>query len=123
MIKFHQKYFIESILYEDVNPGWIRNTNYKFRNIPNKENKLTRFQIYPETEIACKYNKPIYKIQYSEILVEHENGFDMNTGNLIVHPVATSRSFTDENSYVSVNFQKNAGRVGGKLKYRKYTIT
>ena len=40
----------------------------------------------------------------------------MNTGNLIVHPMATTRSFTDENSYVSVKFQKNTGQIGGKLK-------
>ena len=30
--------------------------------------------------------------------------------------MATTRSFTDENCYVSVNFQKNTGRIGGKLK-------
>ena len=29
--------------------------------------------------------------------------------------MATSRSLTDENPYVSVKFQKNAGRIGGKL--------
>ena len=37
MIKFHQKYFIESILFDKLS------TN--FRNIHNIENKLTRFQI------------------------------------------------------------------------------
>ena len=116
MIKFQQKYFIESILYEDINPGQIRTTNHQFRNVHNIENNLTRFQIYPKTELACKYNKPTYKTQYSEILVKYENGFDMNTRNLIVHPMATSHSFTHENSYVSVKFQKNAGRIGGKLK-------
>ena len=90
--------------------------NHKFRNIHNIENKLLRFQIYPETELACKYNKPIYKTQFSEILVEYENGFDMNTGHLIVNPMATSHSLTDGNPYVSVNFQKNIGQIGGKLK-------
>ena len=30
--------------------------------------------------------------------------------------MATSHSYTDENSYVSVKFQKNAGGPGGKLK-------
>ena len=30
--------------------------------------------------------------------------------------MATSHSFTDENPYVSVNFQKNTGPIGGKLK-------
>ena len=109
MIKFHQKYFIESIPFEDVNPDQIRHNNYKFRNILNIENKLTRFQIYPETELACKYTKPLYKTQYSQIFVEYQNGFDMNTGKLIIHPIATSHSTTDENSYVPVKFQKNTG--------------
>ena len=71
MIKFHQKYFSESIPHEDINLDQIRTTNYQFRKIQNRENKLTRFQIYPETEFSCKYNKPIYKTQYSEILVEY----------------------------------------------------
>ena len=116
MIKFHQKYFIESIPYEAVNPDQIRSTNLKFRIILIIENKLTRFQIYPETELECKYNQPIYKTQNSKSLVEYENGLDMNTGNLIVHPMATSHSFTDENSNVSVKFQKNSGKIGRKLK-------
>ena len=116
MIKFHQKNFIESISYEYVNPDQVRSMNHKFRNIHHIENKLKRFQMYPETELACKYNKPIYKTQYSETLVEYENGFDMNTGHPIVNPMATSRSLTDGNPYVSVNFQKNIGQIGGKLK-------
>ena len=61
MIKFYQKNFIESIPYEEINPAQNRSMNHKFRIIHNIENKLTRFQIYPETELACKYNKPIYK--------------------------------------------------------------
>ena len=40
----------------------------------------------------------------------------MNTGKLIQHQMATHHSYTDENSYVSVKFQKNSGRTGGKLK-------
>ena len=116
MIKFHQKYFLESIPFEEVNPDQIGNNNNKFRNLHNIENKLTRFQIYAETELACKYKKPIYKTKYSEILVEYEHGFDMKTGHLIVDPMATSHSLTDGNLYVSVKFQKNIGRWGGKLK-------
>ena len=49
MIKFHKKYFIESIPYEQINP--FRKQITDFRNIHNTENKLTRFQIYQETEI------------------------------------------------------------------------
>ena len=80
MIKINQKYFIESIPYEDVNSDQIRSTTSQFT------------------------------------IFECENGFEMNTGRLIANPMATSCSFTDENPYVSVIFQKNAGRIDGKLK-------
>ena len=48
----------------------------------------------------------------------YEKGFDMNTGNLIVHSMATSHSFTDENTQEKLQkkFQKNTGQIGGKLK-------
>ena len=100
MIKFHQRCFIESIPFEDVNPDQIRHNNWNFRNIHNIEKKLTRFQIHLETELACKYNKPVHKTQYSEIIVENEDGFGMNTRKVIINPMATSRSYTEENSYV-----------------------
>ena len=89
MIKFHEKYFIESIPYEQVNPS--RKQSNDFRNIHDIENKLTRFQLYQETEFACKYSNPLYKTQYSEILVEYEKGFDMTTGkkNLTLMPQVT----------------------------------
>ena len=67
MIKFHEKYFIQSIPYEQVNASRKQSSN--FRNIHNIENKLTRFQIYQETELACKYRNPLHKTQYSEILL------------------------------------------------------
>ena len=37
--------------------------------------------------------------------------------------MATSRSYTDENSYVSVKFQKKTGRIGGKLKPQNKDIS
>ena len=63
MIKFHEKYFIESIPYEQVNLS--RKQSIDFKNIHDIENKLTRFQIYQETEFACKDRNPLYKTQYS----------------------------------------------------------
>ena len=68
MIKFHQKCFIESLSFEDLNQDQIRQTNHRFRNIHNVENNLTRFRIYQETELACKYRNPLYKTQYSKYL-------------------------------------------------------
>ena len=52
MIKFHEKYFIESIPYEQVNPS--RKQSNEFKNIHDIEKKFPRFQIYQETELACK---------------------------------------------------------------------
>ena len=61
MMKFHEKYFIESIPCEQVNPS--RKQSNDFRNIQDIEKKLTRFQIYQETEFACRYRNPFYKTQ------------------------------------------------------------
>ena len=114
MIKFHEKYFIESIPYELVNPS--RKQSNDFRNIHNIENKLTRFQIYQEAEIACKYRNPLYKTQYSEILVEYEKGFDMTTGKIKFDSYATNHPLNEGTSYIPVNFQKSIVQPGGKLK-------
>ena len=40
----------------------------------------------------------------------------MNTGKFIIHPMASSHSTSDENSYISVKFQKNTKNIGGKIK-------
>ena len=113
MIKFQEKYFLESIPYEQVNPSHKQSTN--FRNLHNIENKLTRFQIYQETEFAFKYANPLYKTQYSEILVEYEQGFDMTTGKIKVNPHATAIYKNDGKPYTPVNFRKYNNHPGGKL--------
>ena len=77
---------------------------------------MTRFQIYPETERGCKYNKPLYKTQYSENLVEYEQGFDINTGRLITIQHATHHSTNDEISYIPIHLLKNTEQTGGKMK-------
>ena len=114
MMKFHEKYFFESIPYEHVNPSRKQSTDFK--NIHDIENKLTRFQIYHETEFAYKYRNPLYITQHSEILVEYEKGFDMTTGKIKFDPYATSHPRNEGTSYIPVNFQKSAGEPGGKLK-------
>ena len=111
MIKFHEEFFIESVPYEQVNPSRKQTTD--FTNIHNIENELTRFQIYQETEIACKYRNPLYK---SEILVEYEKGFDMTTGKTKFDLFATGHPLNEGTSYIPVNFQKSTGQPGGKLK-------
>ena len=104
MIKFHEKYFKESIPYEQVNPSRKQSTDV--RNIHYIENKLTRFQIYQETEIACKYRNPLYKTQYSEILVEYKKGFDMTTGKIKFDPYATGHRLMKEHHTYPLTFKK-----------------
>ena len=70
MIKFHENYFMESTPYKHVHP--FEKLSNDFKNSHEIENKLTRFQIYQETEFACKYANPLYKTQYSEILAEYK---------------------------------------------------
>ena len=121
MIKFHEKFFIESIPCEQVNP--YRKQSNDFKIINDIENKLTRFQVYRETEFACKYRNPLYKTQYSEILDEYKKGFDMTTGKIKFDPYATSHPINEGTSYVPVNFHESKGQPGGKLKpyYSKRT--
>ena len=96
-----------------MNPYHKRSNNFK--NPHYIENKLTRFQIYQETEFAGKYTNPLYKTQYSEILVEHEKGFDMTTGKIKFDPYATGHYKNEGTSNVPVNFYKSNGQPGGKL--------
>ena len=103
-IKFHEKYFTESIPHEQVNPS--RKQRNGFRNIHDIENKLTRFRIYQETENACKYRNPLCKTQYSEILVEYEKGFNMTTGQKKFDPYATTHPIIEENHTSQLIFKK-----------------
>ena len=87
VIKSHQKYFIESIPYTKINPKRFRSKPEKNKIIDGMEKKFTRLQFYPETEVACKYPKPLFKTQNSEIHVKHDIRFDKKKGNFFVHPL------------------------------------
>ena len=113
--KNSRKYFIESIPNEQVNPSHRQSTD--FRNIDDIENKLTHFQIYHETEFSCKYRNPLYKTQYSEILVEYEEGFDMKFSKVKFDPYATGHYKNDGTPYVPVNFSKYNGQPGGNYNH------
>ena len=78
---------------------------------------MTRFQKYHETNFACKYKNPLYKTQYSEILVEYDKGFDMTTGKIKFDPYATHHLINEDKSYIPVNLRKNAGNPGGNSTY------
>ena len=58
--------------FEKVIPDKIRSNRNCYTNIVGIENKLTRFQIHSETELACKYNATLYKTQNPELLVKYE---------------------------------------------------
>ena len=109
MIKVHQIYFIESIPYKDVNTEKIRKSNYKFRNTNKIENKLIRFQIYPETELACSTSKnAIFRSScrkrtrcYRKINHKSPCNILLNQRRNFIHPSTPP---------------KNTGNTGGKIK-------
>ena len=70
---------MQDIYYQAIDQ--IKQNRNCYNNIDGLEIKLPRFQIYPETELACKYKTPVYKTQNSEILVEYEKGFDVKQEN------------------------------------------
>ena len=117
MIKFHEKYFIESISFQKVNPTQ-RGSN-KLRNFNNIENKLTRFQIYHVTTFACKYKNSLYKTQYSEILVEYDEGFHMTAGKTKFDPYATHHFINEDTSYIQMNLRKSQTTTKARV-YKNY---
>ena len=102
---FKKKYFFESIPFDKNNPNRIRSNRQKNKYIDGIENKLTSFKVFPETEVACKDPKPLFKTQYSEILVEYVKGFDLKTGNLIID-AHLYQNREDEKSYIPVTLCK-----------------
>ena len=53
IMKCYQNFFIDCITFDKRNPDQIRPNRQKDKNLEDIENKLTRFQIYPETEVGC----------------------------------------------------------------------
>ena len=54
MIKFLEKNFLQSIPFNQLHPDRRRPDEKTSRNIQGTEHKLTRFQLNPETKLACK---------------------------------------------------------------------
>ena len=54
MIKVLENFFLESIPFNQLHPDRRRPDEKPYRNIQGTEHKLTRFQLHPETELACK---------------------------------------------------------------------
>ena len=93
-IKFHQKHFIESIAFDKIKT--LIESDQADKNIVVEE--IRCFQINPETEVACKYAKALFKTQYSEILVQNKKKFDRKTENLILGPAQPYQSQKEEKS-------------------------
>ena len=123
MIKSQQKNFTESIPYDKVSPEKIRQHGYQFKNIHKIENKLTHFQIYPETELACKYNTSLYKTQYAESRVKYEQGFVLNTGKLITFQNLTHHlSNRDGMSYTPVTLLNTYEELVANLNHKTKAV-
>ena len=50
-----------------INFRRIRSNQQNYRNTFRVENNITLFQIHTVTDVACKYPKPLFKTQYSEL--------------------------------------------------------
>ena len=57
MIKFHQKYFIETSPFEEVNPDKIRNNNIKFINLETSTSKPHPQKHHPHLHIKLTRQK------------------------------------------------------------------
>ena len=114
--KISSKIFYRTNTVRRCQPESNKTKNTKFRNIHIIKNKLTRFQIYQETDFVCRYRNPLYKTQSSEILVEYKQSFDMNTEKIIQDPHAIHHSPNEGTSYIPVNLLRNAGNTHGKIK-------
>ena len=108
MINIHEKHFIESIPYEQVNPSHKRSTDFK--NIHDIENKLTSFQIYHEQNlhVITKHNTEKYLSNTKKVSTS-----PLENQNLTLMQQVTINEGTP---YVPVNLSKNAGNPGGELK-------
>ena len=68
MIKFREKHFMETIPFDKLNHDQIRSIRQKYQNLEGLQNKLTRFQVYPETKVACQYSKAFSKLEIQKFL-------------------------------------------------------
>ena len=64
---------------------------------------------------AYKNPKPLFRTQYSEILVKYKKGYNMKTGKLFLNITDSNRNREDEKSYIPVTISKN-GNIGGKFR-------
>ena len=60
MIMLYKNYSIDSITFNIINSERTRSKPNQYKNTHGIENKLQHFQIYPETEIACKKPKTLF---------------------------------------------------------------
>ena len=67
---------------------------------------LKRYQSYPETEIACKYPRPIFKLQSSKILVKCEQFFEMKTGKIFIGAAHPYQNQEAKKYYIPVKMQE-----------------
>ena len=90
-----------------------KSNSFQFKNIHSIEKKLTRFQIYPEIELACKNSKTLFRNHYSEIFIQYEKDLDLKTGKLIIDIADTNQNRDDDKSYIPLIIYKANGKIEG----------
>ena len=116
MIKLHQKSFIESIPFEKVNTDEKRSKPQDHNNIDGIENKITRFQIYPETEVACKNTTTVLENTKFRNYCGIRKSFILKTGKRNIKPAHPYQNHKVGKSYIPVKNFKNARSPGEKFR-------
>ena len=82
---------------------------------------MKRFHFYPETEVACKYSKLLFRTQKLEIFVEYEKSFNMKTGELVLDMAEPNQKRENGKPYIPVLFYKPMKTLEKKF-FRKTRI-
>ena len=99
----NQFFFLENV--NTIDFDLIINNEKKIDGI---ENKPTRFQIYPEAEVACKYPEPFSKHSIQKFFfVEYEKKFRHEHRKVIFNPTQPYRNRKVVTSYIPVTLSKN----------------
>ena len=107
MIKFHKKYFLESLLFhKNLDRG--RSNPHQNRNTEGKK------IIYPEAEKASKCPTPLFRPQYSETFVENKKGSPWKQANQFRY--GTPKKKQRRQKIIPVSFSKNDRSTGGMVR-------
>ena len=83
MSKIHNRYWLETEHFFNIT--YNKNAPPTYSSLPNDnsnsdQTRLSRFEIFPNTNFFCNKPTPLHKTQYPDLFVTYKEGFNMNTG-------------------------------------------